>query len=1161
MTLICNFKNIQPLTGNLSGEIFTITIMKKILILLLSAIFVSSAVAQQTDVKKQKKYQSYLVIGNKTADIDIVEANGVPLKYRTWGPNEERKFSVRAYATISREKWTTVKFKLKYAGKEPLYFVFGGEGDSSGEKNLRNCVLYDNVRINGKLVEDGDFEKAKLKWAFGMNKVMPAQVVSVNDKIRLGNNAIGARAGLANSLSRIGTDINVKQNEVFEVSFDALSVPEESFTDGDIHLNIRKYANMAFADEIAGDGIGGWMDEGKKKSFRKFKSKIGKTEFDGITFNIIDPEKNSGSSVMTFKSPRTNTILNSALFDFSKEKITANYLYFLHSLSKNKNTKDNDIFGYVVVIYEDGTRVPHILRYGFDCADCWEPSHPRNAKVVYKTSKKRNRGALYMSRVKLDSEKFIKSIEFSSPAVMPWVVAGATLSLKDVLTCDTTTPEGNPDWVVADIPNDLTLVKGTALDFSNFWDGKPAGSYGRAIVSERGTMTFEKTPEKDVRFKGFTFYPRDMIAKFDKETAHKNISKCAKLIRMNGYNLVRISFDWIKDDDYREKRAEQYDYIDYIFSELKKNGVYVHLPLAWYDIGTKNYHFLKRNDVKIRAIFGEKEARGMWKETAEEQLNHYNPYTKMKWKDDPVFQVFEYYNELNICYNKFDELEPATKEMVLKRWREWLEKKYTTIDKLNNAWYQTGWGRGANYKSFAEVPHKYMGFDWEHFMQDVNDEFMEFCRQIVRGTGYKGLVVQRNLGRTYRDLWTRQKISDVIITNSYYQHPVGIYNPGADHTCGQSSSIATELGYWRTIATTKNFDRPLTTTEYNHCYWNKYRYEMMTVFPSYSAFQNFSTVVIHSDAVTWREKKIRLWPFNVVDSPAIRCSELFNQCFFMRGDVKVAKNRVDMLVSEKFAKSDAGAYGMGGEQTRLPLITGFAVKCDSPISDSLKHVKVKKASLEVAPNGGSEIVTMGWFQTVSDTKTGDFSLDKFVNVMKEKGLLPKDNLTSPKNGIYHTDTGQIYIDSKKKFAKTITGFSCVATVENSEVVDMGALKLLKTSVPASVGVASLDGKKISESSRLIFVYATQEDNMDSVRSYDNSLSIKGGMGPVVVRRGKVSAELKLDASKTYKVYPITLNGERREKLDMEMENGVMYINIDNGKLKNGAVAMFEIIAE
>ena len=69
------------------------------------------------------------------------------------------------------------------------------------------------------------------------------------------------------------------------------------------------------------------------------------------------------------------------------------------------------------------------------------------------------------------------------------------------------------------------------------------------------------------------------------------------------------------------------------------------------------------------------------------------------------------------------------------------------------------------------------------------------------------------------------------------------------------------------------------------------------------------------------------------------------------------------------------------------------------------------------------------------------------------------------------------------------------------------------------------------------------------------------MGPIVMKRGKVSAELKLDASKKYAVYPIALNGERREKLDMEFENGVMQINIDNGKLKNGAVAMFEIVAE
>ncbi len=126
---------------------------------------------------------------------------------------------------------------------------------------------------------------------------------------------------------------------------------------------------------------------------------------------------------------------------------------------------------------------------------------------------------------------------------------------------------------------------------------------------------------------------------------------------------------------------------------------------------------------------------------------------------------------------------------------------------------------------------------------------------------------------------------------------------------------------------------------------------------------------------------------------------------------------------------------------------------------------------------------------------------------------------------------------------------------------MGALKLLHTSVPASVGVVSLDGRKISESSRLVFAYATEESNIDSLTSFDGVLSIREGRGPIAMRRGKVRARLKLDASKKYAVYPIALNGARRERLELGFENGVLEIDIDNGKLGNGAVAMFEIVAE
>ena len=241
--------------------------MKKILIAILSTLFSVMVFAQN---QAPKNYQTYLVMGSKDANIEIIEANGVSLKHRVWGPSQERKFSLRAYAKIARDKWTTVKFKIKYTGKTPVYFVFGGEGESAGEKTLRDCVLYDNVKIDGKLIAEGDFEKVKFtNWKFGVNAQATARVINVSEKIALGNSAIGNRVALSNSHARVSTELQLEKDKVVEVSFDALSVDLEEMGDGDIPLNIRKFANMGFADENAGDGIGGWMDEGKKKSFKQ----------------------------------------------------------------------------------------------------------------------------------------------------------------------------------------------------------------------------------------------------------------------------------------------------------------------------------------------------------------------------------------------------------------------------------------------------------------------------------------------------------------------------------------------------------------------------------------------------------------------------------------------------------------------------------------------------------------------------------------------------------------------------------------------------------------------------------------------------------------------------------------------------------------------------
>ena len=110
-------------------------------------------------------------------------------------------------------------------------------------------------------------------------------------------------------------------------------------------------------------------------------------------------------------------------------------------------------------------------------------------------------------------------------------------------------------------------------------------------------------------------------------------------------------------------------------------------------------------------------------------------------------------------------------------------------------------------------------------------------------------------------------------------------------------------------------------------------------------------------------------------------------------------------------------------------------------------------------------------------------------------------------------------------------------------------------------MVSLDGKNITESDRLIFTYLTRENNLGMKNSLDNVISAGAGNGPITLLNGIVKAEIKLDSNKKYAVYPLSLTGERREKIPFEFKDGCMILQIDNSKLKYGSTAFFEIAVQ
>jgi len=80
-----------------------------------------------------------------------------------------------------------------------------------------------------------------------------------------------------------------------EIDEDVYPTIKQNFTP----LDLSKAANMGFADEIAGDGKGGWTDQGSLNDLREFTLR-GLNKLQYVDFYIIDPEENDGKSCIVW---------------------------------------------------------------------------------------------------------------------------------------------------------------------------------------------------------------------------------------------------------------------------------------------------------------------------------------------------------------------------------------------------------------------------------------------------------------------------------------------------------------------------------------------------------------------------------------------------------------------------------------------------------------------------------------------------------------------------------------------------------------------------------------------------------------------------------------------------------------------------------------------
>ena len=195
----------------------------------------------------------------------------------------------------------------------------------------------------------------------------------------------------------------------------------------------------------------------------------------------------------------------------------------------------------------------------------------------------------------------------------------------------------------------------------------PAGSLGW-IVAVGDDLEFEKAPGRPVRFKGIAADNEGFCPPLEKAQAYANI------LRKFGYNEVRfhsLCDALLKTEGrFTTARGQQHytlpeldpdrmEKFDKYFSELKKAGIYVRMSgnndCYWSpSTGAHETEKIPRLN-NTQYIFDEKHQE-LYLKTLLLFLNHTNPYTGLRYADDPAFNMYMVVNESSLFFNDVKDL-------------------------------------------------------------------------------------------------------------------------------------------------------------------------------------------------------------------------------------------------------------------------------------------------------------------------------------------------------------------------------------------------------------------------------------------------------------------------------------------------------------------------
>lgn len=934
--------------------------------------------------------------------------------------------------------------------------------------------------------------------------------------------------GVAATSVFVPVTVSAEYTEVDEAVYD--QYPQE-FTP----LDISGVANMAFADDVADDNVGGWSDQGEINDMREF-TLYGEQWFGGVKYNIIDPAKNDGKAIITLSGQGKEGIMNRAEIPVGKKGAG---IYFLHAAA----WVQTNIATYTLV-YEDGSKYEQPIRNNIENFNFWGANSSDVAWAAWTGANKSTTACSIFMYVmeNPNPDKVIEKIVCETPGDGAFdMIVAATLTDSGPYKM-IETDRGNPDtsdWIRYDGYVRGSL-RGTALDMTQYVSADaPSGKRGwmkadgDKLVFDDGTL---------VRLWGADTSCTEMFR------SHEEIDEKLEEIASWGFNLLRLhkygqtnhsQFNIYTSgsgkDHFDDQRVDQ---LCYMVAKMKELGMYLLLDLKV--TGSSN------EDMNIRKDVAENSGWLGGEDTTQRDINFvkelmltYNPYTGMTLGEDPTICMVDFKNE-NSGMNITRDGVRGIGDEIRVRFNNWLIEKYGTTEELRKAWTYTGKDllkEGENLED-KTVELQYSGErsnstrprseDSTNFICDSMIEYARRINETLDECGYKGLRTPTTIwGGEYAALMyvLTSGESDYVDTHDYWSHPSGDNSLHGNVQIGWNAPISmletNRFGYMGRIFNQNIYDMPHTITEWDECDINPTMSEGFPLMAIFSAYQNWVPMAFTA-AMGATETMI-------LDDTGSR--QLLNNDFWAG----------DPSVPDGFWFYGGHPVKMAvGPASALLFLRGDVIPAQSGFYHRNRVNDYFNASNSDLPTN-IELGLSG--------KTGvSYDQRAYDPEYNDNDILYRGYMAQKKGIPYVSDTGEIRTDMVNASLELNTEKTqaVIGRLDGKRFETDDMIVEVKDNPFATMLLSAIDDKPIWEADRLLVTAVGDYRGTDEVRSRDGMSVIKGGQFPVLIEQilGKLTIKTKDDVT----VYALDQAGRRTKTLTYSRdENGwvVIDMNIDN----------------